>query len=82
MTTLRAVLDAGTAGSAITAAGKRIASHLVGRERELRLTLAAAAGGRDTFLEGNADLTPANLIPSGVATRAKRRNEGVGACWT
>ena len=43
MTTLRAVLDAGTTGSAITAAGKQIASHLVGRERELRLTLAAVA---------------------------------------
>lgn len=52
MTTLRAVLDAGTTGSAVTAAGKRIASHLVGRERELRLTLAAVATRRDIVLEG------------------------------
>ncbi|GAA2199690.1 MoxR family ATPase [Sinomonas flava] len=31
---------------------ERIASHLVGRERELELTLAAVAAGRDILLEG------------------------------
>ena len=31
---------------------KRVASHLVGRERELELTLAAVAAGRDIVLEG------------------------------
>lgn len=36
----------------ITAAKERIASHLIGRERELELTLAAVAAGRDIVLEG------------------------------
>lgn len=36
----------------IADARARIAAHLVGRERELRLTLAAVAAGRDIVLEG------------------------------
>ncbi|WP_218939251.1 AAA family ATPase [Microbacterium sediminis] len=37
---------------ALADARERIASHLVGRERELELTLAAVAAGRDIVLEG------------------------------
>ena len=40
------------ASANVADAEKRIASHLVGRERELRLTLAAVAAGRDILLEG------------------------------
>lgn len=36
----------------IAEARERIASHLVGRERELELTLAAVGAGRDMLLEG------------------------------
>ena len=36
----------------IVATRQRIASHLVGRERELELALAAVAAGRDLILEG------------------------------
>ena len=36
----------------LAGARERIASHLVGRERELELTLAAVAAGRDVVLEG------------------------------
>ncbi|MCU1446106.1 MoxR family ATPase [Cryobacterium sp.] len=42
----------GTAQSAIAETQKRVAAHLVGRERELELTLAAVAAGRDILLEG------------------------------
>lgn len=38
--------------STIAETQKRVASHLVGRERELELTLAAVAAGRDIVLEG------------------------------
>lgn len=38
--------------STIAETKKRVASHLVGRERELELTLAAVAAGRDIVLEG------------------------------
>lgn len=38
--------------TAITDTRDRIAAHLVGRERELELTLAAVAAGRDIVLEG------------------------------
>ncbi|MBF4993266.1 MoxR family ATPase [Arthrobacter gandavensis] len=38
--------------TAITETRDRIAAHLVGRERELELTLAAVAAGRDIVLEG------------------------------
>ncbi|PJJ55177.1 MoxR-like ATPase [Compostimonas suwonensis] len=36
----------------ITETQRRVAAHLVGRERELELTLAAVASGRDIVLEG------------------------------
>ncbi|MGO1629398.1 MULTISPECIES: AAA family ATPase [unclassified Microbacterium] len=41
-----------TAGEITAGARERIAAHLVGRERELELTLAAVAAGRDIVLEG------------------------------
>jgi len=40
----------------------RIASHLVGRERELRLTLAAVAAGRDIILEGPPGTSKSTLL--------------------
>jgi MoxR-like ATPase len=40
----------------------RIASHLVGRERELRLTLAAVAAGRDIVLEGPPGTSKSTLL--------------------
>src|SRR5690606_41875604 len=36
----------------LSANRERIATHIVGRERELELTLAAVAAGRDILLEG------------------------------
>jgi MoxR-like ATPase len=62
MTRLRAVRDAGTTGSAVSGAGKRIASDLAGRERELRLTLAAVAAGRDIILEGPPGTSKSTLL--------------------
>lgn len=43
---------ADTEASRLTANRERIASRIVGRERELELTLAAVAAGRDILLEG------------------------------
>lgn len=43
-------------------AQKRIASHLVGRERELRLALAAVAAGRDIILEGPPGTSKSTLL--------------------
>jgi MoxR-like ATPase len=40
----------------------RIAAHLVGRERELRLTLAAVAAGRDVVLEGPPGTSKSTLL--------------------
>lgn len=40
----------------------RIASHIVGRERELRLTLAAVAAGRDIVLEGPPGTSKSTLL--------------------
>ena len=37
-------------GSSLTATYDRVAAHLVGRERELTLVLAAVAAGRDIIL--------------------------------
>ena len=47
MTTLRTVRDTGAPGSGAAAAAERIASRIVGRERELELALATVAAGRD-----------------------------------
>ena len=41
---------------------ERIAAHLVGRERELRLTLAAVAAGRDILLEGPPGTSKSTLL--------------------
>jgi MoxR-like ATPase len=41
-----------TDGPSLAAAYDRVAAHLVGRERELTLVLAAVAAGRDIILEG------------------------------
>jgi MoxR-like ATPase len=43
-------------------AEKRVASHLVGRERELRLALAAVAAGRDIILEGPPGTSKSTLL--------------------
>jgi MoxR-like ATPase len=41
-----------TDGPSLAAVYDRVAAHLVGRERELTLVLAAVAAGRDIILEG------------------------------
>ena len=41
-----------TDASTVSASRDRVAGHLVGREREIELTLAAVAAGRDIVLEG------------------------------
>ncbi len=41
-----------TPESTVSASRQRVAEHLVGREREVELTLAAVAAGRDIVLEG------------------------------
>lgn len=41
-----------TDASTVSASRDRVAEHLVGREREVELTLAAVAAGRDIVLEG------------------------------
>src|SRR5258707_14611931 len=50
------------ASANVADAEKRIASHLVGRERELRLTLAAVAAGRDIILEGPPGTSKSTLL--------------------
>jgi len=52
LTTLDAGTDDSGAGRDIGATRDRIATRIVGRERELELTLAAVAAGRDMLLEG------------------------------
>ena len=46
----------------LAAAFDRIAAHLVGRERELTLTLAAVAAGRDILLEGPPGTSKSTLL--------------------
>jgi MoxR-like ATPase len=46
----------------VTDTWERIAAHLVGRERELRLTLAAVAAGRDIVLEGPPGTSKSTLL--------------------
>ncbi|HEX5300103.1 MAG TPA: MoxR family ATPase [Streptosporangiaceae bacterium] len=43
---------AGDEGPHLAAMYERVAAHLVGRERELTLVLAAVAAGRDNFVDG------------------------------
>lgn len=62
--------DAGTAGSRVTGVHVhavrdlrgRIAAHLVGRDRELDLLLAAVAAGRDVLLEGPPGTSKSTLL--------------------
>jgi MoxR-like ATPase len=50
------------AGATLAAAYQRVAAHLVGRERELTLTLAAVAAGRDLILEGPPGTSKSTLL--------------------
>ena len=50
------------AGDDIAAVRDNIQGHLVGRERELRLTLAAVAAGRDIILEGPPGTSKTTLL--------------------
>ena len=49
-------------GVTLAAAYQRVAAHLVGRERELTLTLAAVAAGRDLILEGPPGTSKSTLL--------------------
>jgi len=73
-----------TGGLSLAAAYDRVAAHLVGRERELTLLLAAVAAGRDIILEGPPGTSKSTLLrpsrPNGAsrcsssrATRTSRR---------
>lgn len=46
----------------LASAYERVAAHLVGRERELTLTLAAVAAGRDLILEGPPGTSKSTLL--------------------
>ena len=46
----------------LTATYDRVAAHLVGRERELTLVLAAVAAGRDIILEGPPGTSKSTLL--------------------
>ncbi|MGY1834844.1 AAA family ATPase [Blastococcus sp. SYSU DS0510] len=59
MTGLRVTGDDGEAVRAVRA---RVARHLVGRERELDLLLAAVAAGRDVLLEGPPGTSKSTLL--------------------
>ena len=49
-------------GSHLAAMYERVAAHLVGRERELTLVLAAVAAGRDLVLEGPPGTSKSTLL--------------------
>jgi MoxR-like ATPase len=49
-------------GGSVREARRRIAGHLVGRERELDLLLAAVAAGRDVLLEGPPGTSKSTLL--------------------
>jgi MoxR-like ATPase len=51
-----------TQGSELAATYDRVAAHLVGRERELTLVLAAVAAGRDIVLEGPPGTSKSTLL--------------------
>jgi MoxR-like ATPase len=51
-----------TQGSQLAATYDRVAAHLVGRERELTLVLAAVAAGRDIVLEGPPGTSKSTLL--------------------
>lgn len=52
----------GGEGPAVRAVRERVARHLVGRERELDLLLAAVAAGRDVLLEGPPGTSKSTLL--------------------
>ncbi len=54
----------GDDGAAVLAVRNRVARHLVGRERELDLLLAAVAAGRDVLLEGPPGTSKSTLLRS------------------
>jgi MoxR-like ATPase len=49
-------------GPSLAAAYDRVAVHLVGRERELTLLLAAVAAGRDIIMEGPPGTSKSTLL--------------------
>jgi len=49
-------------GVSLAATYGRVAAHLVGRERELTLVLAAVAAGRDLILEGPPGTSKSTLL--------------------
>jgi hypothetical protein len=51
-------------GVSLAATYGRVAAHLVGRERELTLVLAAVAAGRDLILEGRRIDTYTDVAPA------------------
>jgi len=52
----------GLGGAGLAGTYERVAAHLVGRERELTLTLAAVAAGRDIILEGPPGTSKSTLL--------------------
>jgi MoxR-like ATPase len=52
----------GTPAADLARTYQRVAAHLVGRERELTLTLAAVAAGRDIILEGPPGTSKSTLL--------------------
>ena len=56
----------------LASAYDRVATHLVGRERELTLTLAAVAAGRDLILEGPPGTSKSTLLRAITAEWASR----------
>ncbi|MGY1839413.1 AAA family ATPase, partial [Modestobacter sp. SYSU DS0985] len=54
----------GDDGAAVRAVRRRVVGHLVGRERELDLLLAAVAAGRDVLLEGPPGTSKSTLLRS------------------
>ena len=54
--------DQMTDGPSLAAVYDRVAAHLVGRERELTLVLAAVAAGRDIILEGPPGTSKSTLL--------------------
>jgi MoxR-like ATPase len=54
----------GATGSSVREVRRRVARHLVGRERELDLLLAAVAAGRDVLLEGPPGTSKSTLLRS------------------
>ena len=52
----------GAEGASVREVRRRVARHLVGRDRELDLLLAAVAAGRDVLLEGPPGTSKSTLL--------------------